>query len=411
MAIIRAFRALRPAPAAAAHVAAVPYDVVSTEEARTLAARNPLSFLHVSRPEIDLPPETDPSAAIVYETAARNFETLKRAAPLMIEEAPSLYFYRLRAGLHEQTGLAACFSLQEYDANVIKKHERTTPDKEDDRTRHMLALRAQTGIVFLTYRADADIDASAVRACSAAPLYDFEAPDGVRHTIWRVDEADRDRVIGSFAHVAALYIADGHHRVASAARARSELGARSGTTDSDAERHWFIAVAFPDNQTRILPYNRTVDNLAGMTPARFLEAVRARLPVREDAAPLPLKREVSMYLGGEWHAVGLGPVRSVVPSGAKAAQLDVSLLQTGLLEPVLGVKDIRTDKRVTFIGGARGTRELERLVDSGRAAVAFSLAPVLVDELLAVADAGEMMPPKSTWFEPKLRDGLLIHTI
>jgi uncharacterized protein (DUF1015 family) len=392
-------------------VAAVPYDVVSTDEARRLAARNSLSFLRVSRAEIDLPPDTDPYADIVYETAARNFETLKRAAPLVVEDVPSLYFYRLQTGTHRQTGLAACFSLHEYEAHAIKKHERTTPDKEDDRTRHMIALRAQTGLVFLTYRASFDIDASAAHACSADPLYDFAAPDGVRHTVWRLDEEDWDGVMRAFERVPALYIADGHHRVASAARTRGDLAARSSGSNMNAEWDWFLAVAFPDNQTRILPYNRAVENLAGLTPARFLEAVGARLPVRNDAAPLPLKGEVSMYLGGEWYAVGLGPIRSAVEGGSKAILLDVSLLQRGLLEPVLGVKDIRTDRRVTCVGGARGTRELERLVDSGRAAVGFSLAPVSVHELMAVADEGEMMPPKSTWFEPKLRDGLLIHTL
>lgn len=406
MALVRPFRALRPSPEAAPAVASVPYDVVTTEEARALAAGHPLSFLHVTRAEIDLPQGQAPYAAEVYAAAVEHFRALRAEAPLVLEELPSLYFYRLTTGSHTQTGLAGCYSLEEYDTGRIKKHERTTPDKEDDRTRHMLALEAQTGIVFLTYRAAADVDAIAARVSTGEPLFHFDAPDGVRHTLWRLPAADCDAVVEAFGRIPTLYIADGHHRAASAARVRRELAAagRRGT-----EHETFLGVAFPDRQTRILAYNRAVDRVTGLSVPGLLGDVAARLPVRDGADPVPRKGGASMYVGGRWYAIDLAPVAPVEPG--LAARLDVSRLQTGVLEPVLGIKDVRTDKRVSFVGGARGTKELERLVDSGRALVAFSLAPVSVDELLAVADAGEMMPPKSTWFEPKLRDGLLVHLI
>ena len=392
-------------------MAAVPYDVVSTAEARALAGGKPLSFLHVSRAEIGLPPDIDPYDGRVYDTAAGNLERLVQAAPLVMEEAPSLYLYRLRAAGHEQTGLAACYALDEYDSDVIRKHERTRPDKENDRTRHMLALRAQTGIVFLTYRASPDTAALMRRGSAGEPLLDLEAADGVRHTVWRLDRADQDAAVRAFAAVPALYIADGHHRVASAARARDEL-VRTGAAEAAAEARFVLGVAFPDTETRVQAYNRTVADLAGQTPAQFLGALRARFPLRPDAEAAPPKGQVSIYLGGgTWYAADLSAVRPSGPDGGPAARLDVAVLQDQLLAPLLGVADIRTDPRVAFVGGARGTAELERRVDSGAAAAAFSLAPVTTAELFAVSDSGGMMPPKSTWFEPKLRDGLLVHRI
>ena len=414
MALVRPFRALRPVPEAAAAVAAVPYDVVSGAEARALAAGNPLSFLHVSRAEIDLPPDTDPYDGRVYDTAAGNLEQLASAAPLVVEDAPSLYLYRLRTEGHEQTGLAACFALDEYDNGAIVKHERTRPDKENDRTRHMLALRAQTGIVFLTYRATPETAALLGRGSADEPLLDVEAADGVRHTVWRLDRADRDAAVGAFAAVPALYIADGHHRVASAARARDELLAAGGLAE-DAAARFVLGVAFPDTAVRIQAYNRTVADLAGRTPQQFLDALRARFPLRQRAEPSPPKGpkgEVAVYVGGgTWYSADLSAARQADTDGGPAARLDVAVLQDHLLAPLLGVADIRTDPRVAFVGGARGTAELERRVDSGAAAVAFSLAPVTTAELFAVSDTGGMMPPKSTWFEPKLRDGLLVHRI
>ncbi|HTK28029.1 MAG TPA: DUF1015 family protein [Vicinamibacterales bacterium] len=408
MATLHPFRALRPVPDLASRIAAVPYDVVSTEEARALAEGNPLSFLRVSRAELELPSGTDPYSAEVYERAVANFEKLKPS--MVLEEQPGVYFYRLRMGAHEQTGVAACFSLDEYDRDVIKKHERTRRDKEDDRTRHMLALGAQTGPVFLTYRAADEVDRIEARVTAGAALYDVEAPDGVRHRLWRAAPADRDALVAAFGRIPALYIADGHHRAASAARARADIRDRAITRASmgdDADYTTFLGVAFPHNQTQILAYNRIVRDI-GRPPEAFVAAVRERFEV-ESGPAVPAKRgEIAMYLRGGWQTLRpRTPPNAADPIGS----LDVSLLQDLLLAPVLGIADIRTDKRIDFVGGARGTAALEQLVDSGTAAVAFSMFPVSVADLMAVSDAGAIMPPKSTWFEPKLRDGLLIHMI
>jgi uncharacterized protein (DUF1015 family) len=401
MAALFPFHALRPAPEAATAVAAVPYDVVSTAEARALAAGNPLSFLHVTRAEIDLPDDTDPYEAAVYEQASRNFEALKRDAPLVRDPEPALYFYRLRMGSHEQVGLAGCFSIDEYDRGLIKKHEKTRRAKEDDRTRHIVELRAQTGLVFLTSRASPEVGAVAHRVLATPPLYDFTAPDGVAHALWQVSGADVDALVAAFAALPALYIADGHHRMASAARASETLGGAGGSSR-------VVAVAFPDDQVQILAYNRAVRDLGGRTVEAVLDALGARLTVAPGPAVPDRPGSVSMFLAGSWHAVTL----PAPPAGAsRADSLDVEILSREILEPLLGIGDIRSDPRIEFVGGARGTGELERLVTDGRAAVAFSLAPVGVDDLLAIADAGGIMPPKSTWFEPKLRDGLLVHLI
>jgi uncharacterized protein (DUF1015 family) len=410
MATLYPFRALRPKPDDASRVAAVPYDVVSAGEARALAEGNPLSFLRVSRAELELPAGIDPYADAVYERAADNFATLKKHA-LVLEEEPSVYFYRLRMGAHEQTGLAACYALDEYDHDVIKKHERTRRDKEDDRTRHMLALGAQTGPVFLTYRASPEVDAIADRVTAAPALYDFDAADGVRHTLWRIGGAERDALIVAFGRVPALYIADGHHRAASAARARSDIRDQAitrGSLGDDADYTTFLAVAFPHDQVQILPYHRIVKDLSGLTPDAFLSAVRERFEV-EAGPPAPARRgDISMYVQHAWQTIR---PRTHVNATDAIGALDVSVLQDRLLEPVLKIADVRTDKRIDFVGGARGTGELERLVESGTAAAAFSLFPVSVADLMSASDAGAIMPPKSTWFEPKLRDGLLIHVI
>jgi uncharacterized protein (DUF1015 family) len=406
MAIIHPFRAVRPAPDTAAVVSSVPYDVVNTDEARQLAADNPLSFLHVTRSEIDLPDGTDPYSAQVYAKARANFDALRQRAPLVVDESPALYLYRLRMGDHEQTGIAGCFSVDEYESDRIKKHERTRRDKEDDRTRHIVELQAQTGVVFLTYRRAADLDAVAARVCAGEPLYDFTASDAVRHTVWRAGQEDTRALVNAFARVPALYIADGHHRAASAARARREAP-RAGRVDAAADG--FIAVAFPDNQVQILPYNRVVKDLAGHTPDQLLDAIRGDVPVSDGPATPRRKGEVSMYLDGRWRVIDLS--KAAPADASRASGLDVALLQQHVLEKRLKIGDIRTDKRVDFVGGARGTRALEAAVNSGAAAVAFSMYPVTVDDLMAIADAGGIMPPKSTWFEPKLRDGLLVHVI
>ena len=402
MAALFPFRALRPTPAAAGDVAAVPYDVVSTDEAVALAHGNPLSFLHVSRAEIDLPPGTDPYADAVYAQAVRSFRRLQVDAPLVREDAPSLYVYRLRMGQHEQTGVAACFSLDEYDSDGIKKHERTRRDKEDDRTRHMLAIGAQTGPVFLTYRSLSVVADVVRRTVTTAPLFDFTASDRVQHAVWKVHPDDQGDLISAFAAVPALYIADGHHRAASAARARQQLGSLNGAGEWDR----FLGVAFPHDQVQILAYNRIVRDLAGASVASLLSRLRERFAVMPGAA-IPARRgDVSMFLDGAWYTIDMGTALPAVPH---AERLDVNRLQELILTPILDIGDIRSDKRIDFVGGARGTEYLEQAVSSGRAAVAFSLSPVSIDDLMAISDEGGIMPPKSTWFEPKLRDGLLAH--
>jgi uncharacterized protein (DUF1015 family) len=405
MASIRPFRALRPEPEAAPAVSSVPYDVVSTEEARRLAADNPLSFLHVTRSEIDLAADVDPYSPAVYAKARENLDRLRGAAPLVLDDQPALYFYRLRMGTHEQTGIAGCFSVDEYESGVIKKHERTRRDKEDDRTRHIIELRAQTGVVFLTYKAEASVDTLAEQTTRNPPLFDFSARDGVHHTLWRASVQESAALGAAFGRIPALYIADGHHRAASAARARAELRGRAGSSEADT----FIAVAFPDNQVQILPYHRVVKDLAGRTPAEFLRELRTVAHVSEGLAEPSLKGEVSLYLDGRWYVMDLSKTKP--ENESHASSLDVALLQRNVLERLLKIGDVRTDKRIDFVGGSRGTRALEMIVDSGEAAVAFSMYPVTIDDLMKISDAGGIMPPKSTWFEPKLRDGLLVHLI
>ena len=410
MAALYPFRALRPRPSEAVAIAAVPYDVVSTEEARALADANPHSFLRVSRAEIELPADADPYSDQVYERAASNYRQLTKSA-FDLEAEPSVYFYRLREGLHEQTGLAACFSLDEYDHGVIKKHERTRRDKEDDRTRHMLALGAQTGPVFLTYRASTDVNDIARRVTQGTPLFDFTAVDGVQHTIWRVTGQECNALVAAFSRISTLYIADGHHRAASGARARAEMRA-SGTVrpslGDQADFNTVLAVAFPHDQVQILAYNRVVRGLAGLTHEGFLATVQQRFDVSPGSGEPRERGTIAMFFADAWHR--LTPKTPPDPSDAIAA-LDVSVLQDQLLAPILGIADVRTDKRIEFVGGARGIRELEQHVRSGRSDVAFSLFPVSVADLMAVSDANAIMPPKSTWFEPKLRDGLLVHVI
>ena len=392
-------------PESAAQVAAVPYDVVNTEEAQSLAAANPLSFLHVSRAEIDLPAETNPYADAVYAKAVENLKALKTRAPLVVEDRPSLYVYRLKMGGHVQTGIAASYSLDEYDADVIKKHERTRRDKEDDRTRHIVELRAQTGPVFLTYRASPAVDKVVDRAVARPPLFDFAADDGVQHTVWRVDSREERALTAAFAAIPSMYIADGHHRAASAARVRQQL---RGSNSAAGEWDTFLAVAFPDDQMQVLPYNRVIKDLGTHTPDSLLAALRQTFTVNEGPAAPARKGEVAMFLGGCWYTIQLG----TAPDGTAAAdRLDVSRLQDTVLTPLLGIGDVRSDKRIDFVGGARGTSALEKQVTSGKAAVAFSMYPVSVDDLMQISDAGGIMPPKSTWFEPKLRDGLLSHVL
>jgi uncharacterized protein (DUF1015 family) len=405
MSAIYPFAALRPTPKAAPDVASVPYDVVNSDEARVLADGNVLSFLHVSRPEIDLAANVNPHSDAAYDQAANAFASLRDQAPLVVEDVPSFYVYRLRMGSHVQAGVAACFSIDEYERDLIKKHEKTRPDKEDDRTRHMLAIGAQTGPVFLTYRNSKKVDEVVDRVVTTDCLFDFVAPDGVRHEVWQVPANENRDIVDAFAKIDALYIADGHHRAASAARTRrvKRDSVPSVALGSVAEHDRVLAVAFPDDQVQVLPYNRVVKDLNGMTCESFLEALDKIAPTRQGQSPMPMQKgQVEMYVSGEWHTVHLK---------TPANGLDVDTLETTILQPLLGIKDVRTDKRIDFVGGIRGTQELERLVNSGAAAVAFSMFPVSVKDLMRVADAGGIMPPKSTWFEPKLRDGLLSHLI
>lgn len=410
MAFVKPFRALRPQPEQAAFVAAVPYDVVNTAEARSLATGNPLSFLHVSRPEIDLPDGTNIYSDEVYEKARANFNNLTAEAPLIIEDAPSFYLYRLRMGVREQTGLVACCSIDEYDTDIIRKHERTRPDKEDDRTRHMLTIRAQTGPVFVTYRAEKRISSLLEPLTLNAPLFDVTAADAIRHTIWQVPVELNAPIAEAFSAVPLLYIADGHHRAKSASRARETLQSQNSAHIGEEEYNFFQCVIFPDDQLQILSYNRVVKDLNGQTPESLLAALAYSFQVSENAPPTPTEHgNYSMYLNGKWY--GLKLKHDATQPLSLIDRLDVSVLQDRVLSPLLGITDPRTDKRIDFIGGIRGTAELERLVNEGSAAVAFSLFATSLDELMSVSDANGIMPPKSTWFEPKLRDGFLSHLI
>jgi uncharacterized protein (DUF1015 family) len=411
---IRAFQGLVPDPAQVADVACVPYDVLNTEEARVLADGKPNTLLRVDRAELELPPETNPYSDAVYARAKANFERLQTVGALRRESAPAVYLYQQRMGDHVQTGLASVCHVDDYvheraenpkARDIIKKHERTRQDKEDDRTRLIGTLRADTGPVFLTYRDQPEIDAIVAEQKKAAPIYDFTAPDGIQHTVWRIaDPAVLEKLAGGFGKLPAAYVADGHHRTASAARVGLELRAKGASTpDSD----WFLCVLFPASQLRILPYNRAVKDLNGQSEDDLLTAARQVFSVKSDSTPNPEgPGDIRMYLGGKWYALRWDPSAETNP----IARLDVEGLQQRLLAPALGVDDPRTSKRIDFIGGIRGTAELEKLVDSGKAAVAFSMYPTTVQQLMDIADAGEIMPPKSTWFEPKLRSGLFVHT-
>ena len=407
MADIRPFPASRPPKPLAPRVASVPYDVVDTAEALKLAEGNPVSFLHVCRPEIDLPEGTGLYTDAVYAKGRENLDRLHADGALVADPTPRLLVYRQTWRGRSQDGLVAGCSVDDYDADVIKKHEKTRKDKEDDRVRHLLTQSAHAEPVFLTYRAVPAIDARVAAVTAAEPEFDFEAPDGVRHTLWLVPARDESFFVEAFRAIPVLYVADGHHRSASASRARAALAGKLGEVPADHPVRWFPATVFPDDQLRILPYNRLVKDLNGRTPEGFLAEVKRSFSVREGAGPEPgAKGDVRMYLGGRWYALSaLAAVDPKDPIGS----LDVSVLQQRLLAPVLGIGDPRTDKRIDFVGGIRGTDELARRVDAGAFAVAFSMHSTTVGELMAIADAGETMPPKSTWFEPKLRSGLFVH--
>ena len=401
---IRPFSAVRPTPEKASAVAAVPYDVVDTAEARALAAGNPASFLHVSRPEIDMPEGTDCASPEAYAQAKKALDGLRASGALVQDPNPKFYAYRQVMGNHAQTGIVATFDAKDYLAGVLKQHEKTRKDKEDDRTRHIEILKAHTGPAFLTYKDDPAIDAIVAEACAGAPLYDFVAPDGIRHTVWEIaygHECRADELVELFARIPAAYIADGHHRSAAASRYAKE-------NDFAGESRWYLAVAFPASQLKILPYNRLVADLNGLTADQLLAKARDIFTVTEVADGMPAAgRHARMFLAGKWYDLAWE-----VPAGTDVvSSLDVSVLQDRFLAPVLGIDDPRTSPRISFMGGVRPLDELKGRVESGRDAVAFSMYPVTVGEMMDIADAGAVMPPKSTWFEPKLRSGLFVHVV
>ncbi len=402
--LVAPFRGLRPDPAHVAEVIAPPYDVLTTEEARAQAEGHRWSFLHVSKPEIDFAPDTDSHAPKVYERAGANLRKMVEAGVLRRDSRPAYYAYRISTGGHVQTGIAAAGSVAAYQENRIRRHELTRPDKEDDRVRQILAVDAHTGPVFVVHRRSALIAAAIERATAAPPTLEAEGPDGARHALWVIDAAaDVAELTAAFEAAETLYIADGHHRAAAGARAVEQRRARS--REEIAGR--FLVVSFPDDEVRILDYNRVVRDLNGLSPDAFLARLEERFEVTQLATPAKpaAPRRFAMYLPGRWYEL---VAREDVPAGTPPARrLDVSLLAERVLGPMLGIGDPRTDARIDFVGGARGLGELARRVDSGEMAVAFALYPTRLDELFAVADAGEIMPPKSTWFEPKLVDGLI----
>jgi len=403
---VKPFAALRPIAGKAKALASVPYDVVDTAEARLLAANNPDSFLHVSRPEIDLPDSVDIHDDQVYAQGAKAFKDLQTRGVLIRERHEKLYVYRQVMGIHSQTGVVACCNIDDYANNIIRKHEKTRKDKEDDRTRHCLELNANSGPVFLTYRDSKAVDVLVAETQKRDPLYDFVAPDNIRHTVWNV-EGDTAEWVKAFNAVPVAYIADGHHRAAASFRAGKQRREANPAHTGTEEYNWFLAVLFPETQLQILPYNRCVVDLNGLSADAFLKKVGEIFKVEPTTSPTPHQaREVCMYLAGSWYKLSWDEFEAD-PVG----RLDVSVLQDRLLAPVLGIDDPRTNMRISFIGGIRGTAELIKRVDSKRDAVAFSMFPVTVAQMMDIADANQIMPPKSTWFEPKLRSGLLVHTL
>jgi uncharacterized protein (DUF1015 family) len=402
--IIKPFRALRPTAEVADQVSCAPYDVVSVEEARVAAHGNERSFFRVTKPEIE---SKEPGDALVI--AEGNLRRFIEEGTLTQDAEPGIYVYRQTIGEHSQSGVVACCSVDEYDNGLIKRHEQTREEKVIDRTEHMLKLRAQTGLIFLAYRGQQSINDLVAGVQQTEPLYDFTCGGGIRNTVWKADAADE--LVAAFAEIPALYIADGHHRIASASRVRAELKKENPEHTGDEGYNCFVAAMFPIEDLNVMAYNRVVKELNDLSTADFLARVAETFEIAENAPPLPERRgEISMYLNGEWYSL-IVPEGLVKDGGSIGRKLDASIIHEFLIEPILGISDLQTDKRIRFIGGGKGTEKLEKKVDSGKFKVAFSLYPASVDDLLDVSDAGEVMPPKSTWFEPKLRDGLLIHLI
>ena len=411
MARIEPFRGLRPRPDLAEKIAAPPYDVLSSEEARELAEGNPYSFLHVGKPEIDLPPGTGLYDAAVYAKGKENFTRFIREKFLLQDKKKCFYIYKQVWGEHIQIGLVAGASCQDYQDDIIKKHELTREDKEKDRQRHIETLNAQTGPVFLTYKQKDSIDRLVEQGMRQNPVYDILTFDGVRHIFYVVDDEQLIAAIQEeFRRLAVLYVADGHHRSAAATKIKVKRQGENPAHSGNEEYNFFLAVIFPHKQMKIMPYNRLVKDLNGMGQAEFFGALAERFTYQETEEKVPAApQEFCMYIVGKWYLLQAKP--GSFAAADAIASLDISILQNNLLGPVLGIKDPRTDKRIDFVGGIRGTAELEKMVDSGKFAVAFSLRATTIEQLFAVADAGKIMPPKSTWFEPKLKDGLVSHLL
>ncbi len=412
MAIIKPFKALRPRKDIAEKVAALPYDVMNVTEAREMSSGNPYSFLHISRPEIDFPPGTDFYSDPVYEKGKENLNNFCREGILLRDREECYYIYRQKMGSIIQTGLVACSGVDDYVSGVIKKHELTRPDKEDDRVRHIDYLDANDEPVFYTYKSDPCINEIIAAITTSAPVYDFITDDKVTHTAWIIDQKEKiEKITSVFSAIPSLYVADGHHRSAAANRVREIRKAANPHHTGREEYNYFLTVIFPDNELNIMPYNRVVRDLNGLTIAGFMTKISEKFSV----APLsssfsPSRRhQAGMYLDGKWYM--LTPKQGSFDDNDAVSCLDVSILQDNLLSPVLGIRNPRTDQRIQFVGGIRGVEELERLVDSGAYEVAFSLCRTSIGELMDLADAGKIMPPKSTWFEPKLRSGLFVHEL
>jgi uncharacterized protein (DUF1015 family) len=404
MAIVKPFAALRPDPALAARICELPYDVLSSCEARAAAAGNPLSFFHVSKPEIDLEPGVNPGDPQVYVQGAQRFGSMIASGTLRQDKQPAFYLYRQVMDTHSQLGLVGVASCEDYLRNTIRKHELTRPEKEDDRARHIEHLNAQTGPAFLLYRPDPVLRDCFETHSAEPPDIDFTAADGIRHTAWTIRDPSSQRLIeAQFASMPSLYIADGHHRTAAAARIYQK---RNGAGASG----FFLSVLFSQDEVQVLPYHRVLKDLNGVTPGDLLNRLSRICTVRESGSSQPVKRhQVGCFLERAWHLLEFRPEFSNVDDPLE--QLDAALLQKHVLAPLFGIDNPRTSQRIQFVGGIRGTPELERLVTSGEFACAFSLFPTSVEELIAVADAGQVMPPKSTWFEPKLRDGMFCHLL
>lgn len=408
MSIIKPFPALRPAPEKAMEVSCVPYDVPYESEVRDILRTNPLSFLHVTRSEAEFAEGENPAAAAVLDRSRENLQRFIESGTLAAEDEPSLYVYRLAAGSQVQTGIVACASLDEYEQGLIKKHEKTRPDKVKDRTDHMLALRAQTGLIFLAFRGTEKTRQLIGQTTATKALCNFTCSGNVQHTVWRIEDAGE--AVKAFAEVPALYIADGHHRAESAFRARESLKAANPNHTGNEDYNFVVAGIFPSEDLRIMAYNRVARDLNGLSPKELLAKLDADFTVTENGIKYPHSRgNFSMYLGGQWYSLNF--TGEFAMDADPRERLDVSILQKFILESILAIGDPRTDSRIAFVGGARGVEELEKLVDDGEMAVAFSLFPTTMEDLFAVSDAGEIMPPKSTWFEPKLKDGLFVHLI